>query len=153
MSGTVKNHIYICINMILTYFFSSHNQSVHGLIPFYYHFTEAETEAWRGQATCLNCPASKWQSQSFISVSLAWVCVFNGDVEPFILLDGSAGKQSARLRRCVFNPWVRKIPWRRKCQPTAVYLPEKSHGQGSLMGYSPKGHKELDMTEWLSICI
>ena len=46
-----------------------------------------------------------------------------------------------------FNPWVRKIPWRRKWQPTPVFLPEKSHGQRSLAGYSPWGHKELDMTE------
>ena len=40
--------------------------------------------------------------------------------------------------------WVRKIPWRRKWQLTPVFLPEKSHGQGSLVGYSPKGCKELD---------
>ena len=49
-----------------------------------------------------------------------------------------------------FNPWVRKIPWRQKQQPTPVLLPGKSHGQRSLAGYSPLGHKELDMTEQLS---
>ena len=38
-----------------------------------------------------------------------------------------------------FYPWVRKIPWRRKWQPTSVFLPEKSHGQKSLVGYSPQG--------------
>ena len=32
---------------------------------------------------------------------------------------------------------VGKIPWRRKWQPTPVFLPEKSHGQGSLVDYSP----------------
>ena len=37
-------------------------------------------------------------------------------------------------------PWVRKIPWRRKWQPTALYLPGKFHGQRSLAGYSPWGH-------------
>ena len=47
-----------------------------------------------------------------------------------------------------FHPWVRKIPWRRKWQPTPVLLPGKSHGQ-SLAGYSPWGHKESDTTEWL----
>ena len=47
-----------------------------------------------------------------------------------------------------FNPWVRKILWRRKWQSTSVFLPGKSHGQESLV--SPWGHKELDMTEWLS---
>ena len=40
---------------------------------------------------------------------------------------------------------VRKIPWRRKWQPTPVFLPgEESHGQRSLVGYSPQGHKESD---------
>ena len=46
-----------------------------------------------------------------------------------------------------FNPWVGKIPWRRKWQPTPVFLPGESHGQRSLMGYSPWGHKESDTTE------
>ena len=41
----------------------------------------------------------------------------------------------------------REDPWRRKWQPTPVFLPGKSHGQRSLEGYSPWGHKELDMTE------
>ena len=40
--------------------------------------------------------------------------------------------------------WVRKIPWRGKWQPTPVFLPGKSHGQRSLVGYSPWGRKELD---------
>jgi len=44
---------------------------------------------------------------------------------------------------------VGKIPWRRKWQPTPVLLPGKSHGQRSLLGYSPWGHKESDTTEWL----
>ena len=45
-----------------------------------------------------------------------------------------------------FDPWVRKIPWRRKWQPTPVFLPGKSQGQRSLAGYSPWGHKESDTT-------
>ena len=47
-----------------------------------------------------------------------------------------------------FNPWVGKIPWRRKWQPTLVFLPGKSHGRRSLAGYSPWGCKELDTTGW-----
>ena len=39
------------------------------------------------------------------------------------------------------------MPWRRKWQPTPVFLPGKSHGQRSLEGYSPWGHKESDRTE------
>ena len=45
------------------------------------------------------------------------------------------------------NPWVRKISWGRKWQPTPVFLPVKSRGQRSLVGYSPCGHKESDTTE------
>ena len=48
-----------------------------------------------------------------------------------------------------FVPWVRKILWRRKWQPTPVLLPGKSHGWRSLVGYSPWGRKESDMTERL----
>ena len=58
-----------------------------------------------------------------------------------------------QCRRCRFNPWVRKIPWRRKWLPNPVFLPGKSHGQRSLAGYRPWCHKELDTTEWLSIHI
>ena len=50
-------------------------------------------------------------------------------------------------RRCRFNPWVSKMLWRRKWQPTPVFLPGKSHGWRTLAGYSPWGHKELDTTE------
>ena len=49
-----------------------------------------------------------------------------------------------------FDSWVRKIPWRRKWQPTQVFLPGQSHGQRSLVGYIPRGRKELDMTEQLT---
>ena len=54
-----------------------------------------------------------------------------------------------KCRRPGFDPWVGKIPWRRKWQSTPVLLPGKSHGQRSLEGYSPWGRKEPDMTEWL----
>ena len=47
------------------------------------------------------------------------------------------------------DPWARKIPWRRKWQRTPVLLPGESHGGRSLVGYSPWGCKELDMTERL----
>ena len=51
------------------------------------------------------------------------------------------------MRETEFNLWVRKIPWRRKWQPTPVFLSGESHGQRSLAGYSPQGYKELTMTE------
>ena len=62
-----------------------------------------------------------------------------------------SGKEATcQCRRHGFYPWVRKVPWRRKWQPTPVFLPGESHGQGSLAGYSPWGGKELDTTEQLT---
>ena len=62
---------------------------------------------------------------------------------------GAGGKEPAcQCRRCKrhrFDPWIGKIPWRRKWQPTPVFLPGESHGQRSLACYSPWGSKEWDM--------
>ena len=46
-----------------------------------------------------------------------------------------------------FRPWIWKIPWRKKWQSTAVFLPGESHGQRSLAGYSPQGRKQSDTAE------
>ena len=58
--------------------------------------------------------------------------------------------QCRRHRRQGFDPSVGKIPWRRKWQPTSVFLPGESHGWKSLAGYSHWGYKESDMAEKLS---
>ena len=54
--------------------------------------------------------------------------------------------QCGRLR---FDPWIRKIPWRREWQPTPVFLPGESHEQRNLAGYSPwesrVGHNRSDL--------
>ena len=50
-------------------------------------------------------------------------------------------------RRLKFHPWVREIPWRRKWQPTPVFLPGKSHWQRNLVGYRSRGCKESGTTE------
>ena len=63
---------------------------------------------------------------------------------------GSVGKENAcnigdrlQYRRPRFDPWVGKIPWRKKWQTTPVFLPGEAHGQKSLAGYSLWGHKSL----------
>ena len=65
-----------------------------------------------------------------------------------------SGKESAcqgrRCKRCRFDLWVGKIPWRRKWQPSPVFLHGKSHGQRSLVGYSPWHHRESDTAERLN---
>ena len=64
---------------------------------------------------------------------------------------GTSGKeptcQCRRLKRRGLHHWVGKIPWRRAWQPTPELLPGESHGQRSLVVYSPWGCTELDTTE------
>ena len=55
--------------------------------------------------------------------------------------------QCRRRKTHGFDPWVGTIPRRKAWQPTAVFLPGESHGQKSLVGYSPWGRKESDTTE------
>ena len=54
-----------------------------------------------------------------------------------------------QCRRPELNPWVRKISWSMKWQPTPVFLLGKFHGQGSLVGSSPWGHKGSDTTKYV----
>ena len=61
-----------------------------------------------------------------------------------------ASKTLPAMQKTRFNPWVRKIPWRRKRLLTPVFLHGEFQGQRSLEGYSPWGHKESDMTERLT---
>ena len=61
---------------------------------------------------------------------------------------GSDGKESVcQCRRCGFDPWVAKFPWRRGWHPTPVFLPGESNRQRSLAGYSPQGREESDTAE------
>ena len=86
----------------------------------------------------------KFSSAShFSSQSLTFLIYKTGIGLPWWL----SGKESTcQCRRHGFDPWVRKIPWRRKWQPTPAFLPGESHGQRSLAGYSPWGPKESDTT-------
>ena len=60
-------------------------------------------------------------------------------------------KNLLAMQETQFDPWVEKIPWRRKWQPTPVFLPGEFQGQRILVGYSPWDSKELDVTErWIN---
>ena len=83
--------------------------------------------------------------------------IFQARVLEWVAISFSRGsswpRDPARVSRVVgrcftVSPWVGKIPWRRKWQPTPVLLPVKSHGRRSLVGYSPWGSKESETTEW-----
>ena len=62
-------------------------------------------------------------------------------------------KTSLKCGRPGFDPWVRKIPWRREWLPTLGFLPGEFHGQTSLVCYSPWDHKQSDMTEQLTLSL
>ena len=65
---------------------------------------------------------------------------------------GSDSKESA-YKRLSFDPWIGKTPWRRAWQLTLVFWPGEFHGQRSLVGYSPRCHKESDTTERLTLAL
>ena len=81
-----------------------------------------------------------WLFTALFSPWYPWIKGFPG---------GDSGNPSANTgdKRLGFDPWVRKTPWRRRWQPTPVFLPGDSHGQRSLVGYSPWGHKGLNTPE------
>ena len=74
---------------------------------------------------------------------------------PVVLVVKESGCQCGRCKRCGFSARVGKIPWSRKWHPTPEFLPGNFHGQGSLVGYSPWGYKELDdwVTEHAHACM
>ena len=78
-------------------------------------------------------------------------CSFNLHFHfPRGLISKEPTHQWRRHKRHGFYPWLGKISRRRKWQPTPVFLPEESQGQGSLVGCNPWGHKESAQLKWLN---
>ena len=97
----------------------------------------------------MSSPTTKSQGQSKTlptQLSNIWPSTLRNGLSRWL----SGKETTCQCRRSRFNPWVRKIIWRRKWQPTPVFLPGEFHGQRNLAGYSPGGHKESDTTKWLS---
>ena len=92
----------------------------------------------------------------FLLCALVWIDLsLNSLIYPgtsqMVLVVKNPPANAGDVKRCGFNFWVGKIPWRRACQTTLVFWPGESHGQRSLVGYSPQGCKELDTLKQLSI--
>ena len=88
------------------------------------------------------------EALNLIRASLSLQSLYQNLPFPSGLPRSLSSKESAcQCRRCRFNPRVRKMPRRRKWQPTPVFLPGESRGQRTLVGYNPRGHKESDTTE------
>ena len=91
---------------------------------------------------------NKWDSHLFMYYPIYYLFIINYPIYLFIPSGKESICQCRRHRRSKFDPWVGKIPWRMKWQPTPVFLLGKFHKQRSLpVGYSPGGCNELDMTE------
>ena len=67
-------------------------------------------------------------------------------IESWDFPGGSVVKKPPAMQEMRVDPWVKKIPQRRKQQPALVFLPGKSHGHKNLVGYSPWDCNEMDMT-------
>jgi len=73
-----------------------------------------------------------------LGVYLFWKFLINGIILYVGLPRRLSSKESAcQCKKCELNPWIGKIPWRRKWQLTPAFSPGKFHGQRSLAGYSP----------------
>ena len=117
-----------------------------GLVPGrgYYHLLG------KTQARILDPPLTSYARQGkFLNPRGHQFCSFVGMIMDFP--GGASDKEPAcqcrTPKRYGFDSWIGKSPWRRAWQPTPVLLPGKSHGQRSLVGYSPWGRKESDMTD------
>jgi len=90
---------------------------------------------WTGRPGVLQSMGSQRVGHDW-ATELSWVftsaCMLIWEAE---WLSGT--EPTCQCRRHGFDPWVRKIPWRRKREPTLVFLPGRSHGQRSLVAYSP----------------
>ena len=81
-----------------------------------------------------------------LSMNLDWSMCYSA-VYQVALVVNNLSANAGRCRRQAFAPWVGKISWRRAWQPTPVFLPGEFHGKRSVVGCSPWGHKESDMTD------
>ena len=116
---------------------------------YFLHFWRLGSPRPKCQQTCCLVRScfldNRWPSFHWIFTwwnGTLWDSFYIRALSPLGLPWWLTGKESAcKCSRHKFNPWVGKIPWRRKWQHIPVFLPGKSHGQRRLVGYSPWGHR------------
>ena len=112
-----------------------------------------------GQQVCELCHLKKIFHYLLLnwSTRTAYILGYPLNFYPPLYLNGGFPGCSVGKRICLqcwrpgFDPWVGKIPWRGKWQPTPVFLPGESLGQRCLVGCSSRGHTESDTTERLTL--
>ena len=125
----------------------------------HFHFSLSCIEEGNGnplRCSCLENPRDRgawWAVVYGVAQSLTWLKRLSSSSIPLHGLPRwRSGKeftwQCRRHKRCRFNSWDGKIPWRRRWQPTPLFLPGESHGQRSLVGYSSWGLTQL--SDWVT---
>ena len=104
----------------------------------------SQSDRWAYSAL-MHCTCQNLEPQNICFLTKK---LFSIRVQASLVAQGE--KFHLQCRRCVFDPRVGKIPWRRKWQPTPVSLPGKSYGQRRLESYNPQGRKVSDLTQRLS---
>ena len=101
-------------------------------------FSRSHEALWESNKTCGPFSQGKAHSSKYLG----------GPVPDEVFPGSPSGEESTcNVGDLGSIPGFGRMPWRRKWQPTPVFLPRESHGQRSLVDYSPWGHKELDTTE------
>ena len=119
------------------------------IVCIFWYFKVQDLQAWRvaGRGPQCRYPGSLLD----LELERLWVTGSPGKSQEALLARtaGTSGEESDCQRRRRHRRALRfgKVPWRRKWQPSPVLLSGESHGQRSLVGYSPRGHKESDTTE------
>ena len=122
---------------------SSHELSLLSSLPAKEH--RSESWLWETKTVRQIVPSSLFPPcHSLLLFSIwGWLCLAKPTQEiSSSRLPRFSGKESdCQHRSWGFSPWVGKIPWRRKWQPTPVFFPGKSYGRRNLAGYSPWGRR------------
>ena len=128
------------IILLLAYFGVHRNFSLSGS-----HLTKKYSSCLQELIICIS------QTKKIIDRFIMSLFIRSGVQETRASLMAQLVKNLLKCRRTRFDPWIRKIPWKRELLPTLVFLPGEFHRQRSLVGYSPWGRKESDMTERLTL--
>ena len=91
------------------------------------------------QCSCLENPRDRgawWAAVSGVAQSQTRLKRLSSSIQAsqVALVVKNLSANAGGIRRCGFNPWVKKIPWKRSWQPILVFLPGQSHGQRNLVG-------------------
>ena len=105
------------------------------LFAFYYEYYNIDSQYCSiGFVSIISFNKLKYLFSNITKTELMILQHIQPTVNKYVLPRGLSGKESTcQCKRCTFDPWVRKIPWRRKWQPTPVFLAGKFHGQRSLV--------------------